>query len=106
MEAQYLVIVTTFPSREPAEVAAAQLVRRKLVACAQVGGPITSTYTWEGEIETAEEWTCTLKTRADKYDEAVRSILELHPYETPEIVATPVAAGSEKYLRWIDESLS
>jgi periplasmic divalent cation tolerance protein len=105
MRSDYLVIVTTFPTRERAQSAAAELVRRKLVACAQVGGPINSHYRWQGVLETSEEWTCTLKTRADRYDAVAAAITELHPYETPEILATPVVAGAEKYLRWIDQSL-
>ena len=106
MAAQYLMIVTTFPSREQAQAAVAELVQQKLVACAQVGGPITSTYRWQGAVETAEEWTCTLKTRADKYDAVAAAIAKRHPYDVPEILAVPVVAGSEKYLAWIDESLA
>lgn len=106
MQGDYLVIATTFPSREQAQNAAAELVRRKLVACAQVGGPITSTYRWQGAVETAEEWTCTLKTRVDRYDAVAAAIAELHPYDVPEILATPVVIGSPAYLKWIDDSLA
>lgn len=106
MSSDYLVILTTFPSREQAQAAAAELVQQKLVACAQVVGPIASTYRWQGAVETAEEWTCTLKTRADRYDAVAATIGKLHPYETPEILATPIVAGSPKYLQWIDESLA
>lgn len=106
MAGDYLVIHTTFPSREQAQAAARELVDGKLVACAQIGGPIESVYRWEGRVETSAEWTCTLKTRADRYEAIAAALAKLHPYDVPEILATPVVAGSEKYLRWIDETVS
>lgn len=99
-------IVTTFPTRETAEAAAHELVERRLAACAQVGGPITSVYRWQGAIESAEEFTLTLKTRRDLFDLAAAVIGALHSYEVPEILAFDVVAGSEAYLRWIDESVT
>lgn len=99
-------IVTTFPTRETAEAAARELVERRLAACAQVGGPITSVYRWQGAIESAEEFTLTLKTRRDLFDLAAAVIGTLHSYEVPEILAFDVVAGSEAYLRWIDESVT
>lgn len=105
MQSEFLVIVTTFPSREQAQAAARELVEGKLVACAQIGGPIESVYRWEGRVETAAEWTCTLKTRAERYDAVAAALTKLHPYDVPEILATPVVAGSPAYLQWLDESL-
>lgn len=105
MTNEYVLIRTTFPSRRQAEDAAAELVRLRLVACAQVGGPMTSTYRWQGAVESAEEWTCTLKTRRDRFEAVAAALTELHPYDVPEIVAVPIVAGTEAYLRWIDASL-
>jgi len=101
----YIRIVSTFANRADAESVGGELVRRRLAACAQVCGPITSTYHWQGAVETSDEYTLVLKTRFDRWESVREAILELHPYETPEIVCLPVTAGDEKYLRWIDESL-
>jgi len=81
-------------------------VTRRLAACAQVSGPITSHYHWQGQKETSEEWIVTMKTRRDRYDALQLLILDLHPYEVPQIVATAIVDGSEDYLQWIYQEVS
>ena len=73
-----------------------------MAACVQVAGPITSTYRWQGKIETAQEWQCWAKSRREFYDEIQQAIRRLHPYEVPEILALPVLAGSVDYLAWLE----
>jgi periplasmic divalent cation tolerance protein len=99
-------IVTTFPTRDAAEAAARELIERRLAACAQIGGPVTSVYRWQGAVESAEEFTLTLKARRDMFELAAAVIGALHSYEVPEILAFDVVAGSEAYLRWIEESVT
>lgn len=94
-------VVTTLPNRDAAQKIASALVERRLAACGQVAGPIASTYRWKGKVESAEEWLCVLKTRRERYAEVEAAIRALHPYEVPEIVATPIVEGSADYLRWI-----
>lgn len=96
----YTTVFTTCSERAELERIAHSLVERELAACVQIDGPIRSVYRWEGAIETAEEWRCAVKTRACLYDRVERAIRELHPYETPEIVAVPMT-GSAAYLDWI-----
>lgn len=98
---EYLQVVTTVASRDEGLRIAAALVEQQLAACAQVGGPITSTYRWQGAIETSEEWVCAIKTRRELYDRLEGEIQKLHSYDTPEILALPIAHGSEKYLAWL-----
>jgi periplasmic divalent cation tolerance protein len=97
----FLQMQTTFERQVDAERLATALVERRLAACVQIVGPIQSTYRWQGKVETAEEWLCLIKTRRELYDEVERAIIELHPYETPEIIATPIAEGSKAYLDWM-----
>jgi periplasmic divalent cation tolerance protein len=78
-------------------------VQARLAACAQVAGPIASTFWWEGGIERAEEWLVMLKLPADRYSELAAFITERHSYDEPEIVALPILAGSASYLSWIRE---
>ena len=75
-------------------------------ACAQVAGPIESTYRWEGRVEQAAEWHCHLKTTRDAVPGLSTRLRELHPYDTPEIIALPIVGGDPAYLRWIQASVT
>jgi periplasmic divalent cation tolerance protein len=103
--AEYLQVLITTGAEEEAERISAALVERRLAACVQVLGPISSRYRWQGEVETAREWICLAKTEASRYPELEAAIRELHSYDEPEIAATPIVAGSQGYLAWIGESL-
>jgi periplasmic divalent cation tolerance protein len=98
-------VLTTVGSEEDAERISIALVERRLAACVQTIGPIASRYRWEGKTETAREWQCLAKTEAARYPEVEAAIRELHPYDEPEIVATPIVAGSAGYLTWISENV-
>jgi len=98
----YVQVVTTTENKEDAERIARSLVDRRLAACVQVLGPVTSTYRWQGAIETAEEWQCVAKSRRDLYERVEEAIRDLHPYEVPEVLALPVVAASQTYLEWLD----
>lgn len=100
---EHIQVVTTTARREEAEQIARALVEERLAACAQVLGPITSIYHWQGDIETSEEWQVWAKSRRDLYDRIEQTIRRLHPYEVPEILAVPVVAGSASYLAWVDK---
>lgn len=99
-------VLTTAGSEAEAEAIAAALVERRLAACVQVSGPIRSRYRWQGELERAEEWQCLIKTTAARYPDLEAAIRDLHSYDEPEIIATPIAAASPGYLAWIADSVS
>ncbi|WP_376794048.1 divalent-cation tolerance protein CutA [Thermogemmatispora sp.] len=99
--AEFLEVRTTIDSEEGAREIARQLVEQRLAACVQISGPIQSVYWWQGQIEQAQEWLCSAKTRADLYGAVEQAIRAVHSYEEPEIVAVPLVAGSEGYLRWL-----
>jgi periplasmic divalent cation tolerance protein len=96
-------VVTTTQKRQDAEKIAEVLVEKRLAACVQIVGPVLSIYRWKGNVESAEEWQCHIKTRGDLYDDVEAAIRASHPYETPEIIALPVLRGSREYLAWINE---
>ena len=98
----YIQVFTTTARREEAERIARELVEGRLAACVQIVGPITSTYRWQGKIETDEEWQCWAKTRGELFARVEEAIRRIHPYEVPEILAVPVVAGSAKYLAWLN----
>ena len=99
--AAYLAVTVTAPSAEEASALATTAVQRRLAACAQVSGPISSTYWWDGALTTAREWVCTFKTTGGVLDRLVAALREVHSYDLPEIVAVPLG-GDRSYLRWID----
>ena len=97
----FIQVTTTTEKREDAERIARSLVETRLAACVQIVGPIESIYRWKDRIETASEWLCLIKSREEVYGAIEQAIQSLHPYETPEIIAVPVAAGSRDYLDWL-----
>jgi len=102
----YVQVLTTAGSEAEAGRIAALLVERRLAACVQVVGPIASRYRWQGEVEEEREWQCLAKTARAAYEAVEAAIREVHSYDQPEIIATPVVAGSAGYLAWIDENVS
>jgi periplasmic divalent cation tolerance protein len=102
---KYVQATTTTPSRDVARRIARMLVDRRLAACVQIVGPIESIYRWQGRVETAREWLCLIKTTRARFREVAATVQTLHPYDTPEIVALPIAAGSQRYLEWLAASV-
>ncbi|MEV7613713.1 divalent-cation tolerance protein CutA [Streptomyces sp. NPDC089799] len=94
-------VLTTVDSAEAANALARVAVDARLAACAQISGPVTSVYRWRGAVETAGEWQVLLKTTAGRYPALEAALAADHPYDTPEIIATPVTAGSAGYLAWV-----
>ncbi|MFE4513234.1 divalent-cation tolerance protein CutA [Kitasatospora sp. NPDC056783] len=101
-ERRFVVVTTTHESEERARALASAVVRERLAACAQVY-PVRSVYWWDGEVRDAEEWRIDLKTRAELADRLGAFVAERHSYETPEVIAVPVAGGSRDYLAWVVE---
>lgn len=102
---EYIQVLTTIGSEEEAGWLARLLLERRLAACVQVIGPITSRYRWQGEPQTEQEWQCLVKTTRAAYDAVEAAIREAHSYDEPEIIAIPIVAGSPGYLAWIDENV-
>jgi len=100
---EYLQVFTTVEKREDADLIASTVVRKRVAACAQILGPIQSTYWWKGKVEEAGEWLCVMKTRKELFSALEKEIKNIHPYEVPEIIALPIVAGSKSYLQWIDD---
>ena len=100
-----LLITTTFESRADGEKMATTLLEKRLVACAQITGPVSSHYWWQGKIVSSQEYLLVLKSDDSLYQELEQAILESHPYETPEIIATVITHLSEEYRQWLEKEL-
>ncbi|PLX47810.1 MAG: hypothetical protein C0613_12830 [Desulfobulbaceae bacterium] len=105
MQKEYVQVVTSVATKEDGQALARHLVEQRLAACAQVGGPITSFYRWQGELEQEEEFQVLAKSRSDLSLALVDEIRKKHDYETPEILVLPIITGNSDYLSWLDEEL-
>ena len=100
-----VVVLMTAGSQEEAVHIAQNLVSEGLVACVNIVPGVTSVYRWEREVQQDQEWLLVAKSRRDVLDDLVRRVQALHSYDVPEIIALPLAGGSDAYLRWIDREV-
>ncbi|MGH3823897.1 MAG: divalent-cation tolerance protein CutA [Pseudonocardiaceae bacterium] len=101
MSPEHVIVASTTDNEEAARALAAGAIDAKLGACAQVLGPITSVYRWQGEVQTEQEWRVEIKTAADRVAALTEHIKANHSYDVPEIIATPITGGSADYLSWL-----
>jgi len=100
------IVFSTAGSEQEARQIAVNLVERKLAACVNVTGPISSTYWWQGKVEINEEWLMVIKTSAELFDEVSQAIKQQHSYELPECIAVEITDGIAEYLAWMTNSMS
>jgi periplasmic divalent cation tolerance protein len=101
----FIQVTTAVDNAEDAEAIAAALVGQRLAACVQIVGPVKSTYWWDNGVQVNEEWLCIVKSRADLFEELSAVLQQVHPYDVPELLATPVVAGGKAYLDWLQGEL-
>lgn len=101
-----IVVFMTAASREEAGQLADMLVNRRLAACVQILPEMESVYRWQGKVERQSEVLLIAKTLNSKFADLEKAVRALHSYETPEIVAIPLTAGSVPYLKWLSASTS
>lgn len=105
MPAEHVVVASTTGSEQEARTLAAGAIEAKLGACAQIVGPITSVFRWDGAVQTEQEWRVEIKTAADRVPMLTEHLRAAHSYDVPEIIATPIDGGSAAYLSWlVDET--
>jgi periplasmic divalent cation tolerance protein len=100
-----IVVFLTAANGEEATRLADLLIGAHLAACVQILPEMESVYRWQGKIERQSEILLIVKTSAAKFAELEREVRALHSYETPEIIAIPLVAGSTPYLQWLTASL-
>lgn len=100
-----IAVFITAPNDQEASRLAELLIDRKLAACVQILPPMESVYRWQGKVERQAEILLIAKTVVSKFAELEREVRAVHSYDTPEVVAVPFAAGSEKYLQWLSDSV-
>jgi periplasmic divalent cation tolerance protein len=98
-------MLTTASSSEEANTIATELVSRRLAACVNIVGPISSIYRWQGEVERSEEFLLLIKSTETQTLPIQEAIRELHSYRVPELISLTIDAGLETYLNWIATSV-
>jgi len=105
LENSYVVVMVTTSNKEEAEKIAHCLLDEKLVACANIFGPVLSLFWWSGKVERADEYVLLMKSRLDLFEKLSETVRALHSYEVPEIIALPIVKGSKAYMEWLDSCL-
>lgn len=100
------IVTTTTETKDDAEKLAQLLLKKNLIACAQVSGPITSHYRWDGETVMGQEFSLSVKTVKRTKDQVKKTIQEHHPYDVPEILVTFMDEVSSQYFDWVKGEIS
>ena len=102
MKKEIMIASTTFSSQEKAQECCRKLLKKKLIACTQVIGPITSYYLWEDQLCEEKEWKVEIKASVDKVKEVENAVLLLHEYDLPQWI-TWKASASTAYGKWVGQ---
>ena len=100
----YVICFITVNTSENAVKIATNLVQEKFAACVNFFSPLRSIYWWQGEICDETEFLLIAKTRASLFEKLKQRVIELHPYEIPEIICVNISDGLDEYLSWINDS--
>jgi len=100
----HIIILTTLPDEVVARSLAQELIKSQMAACINIMPRMSSIYSWKGKIEEGQEHLLMIKTRTERYAAIEQAIRAQHPYELPEIIATPISHGLPEYMNWIDEN--
>jgi periplasmic divalent cation tolerance protein len=102
----FALVLVTAPDLKTARALARSALSARLIACANLVPKIESHYWWNGKIESGAETLLLLKTTKPKLAALEKLILARHPYDTPEFLALPLTAGTQKYLAWLEKSVA
>jgi periplasmic divalent cation tolerance protein len=100
-----VVVLSAIGTPLDAEKIARALVEERLAACVNVVPGVMSVYRWKGVVEKENELMLVIKTTGERVEHLKARLLELHPYELPEVVVIPVVGGHKAYLDWLEEQV-
>jgi len=101
----YVVVFMTASHKEEALKIIRRLLGERLIACANIVGPVSSLFWWKGKIDEANEFLVIMKSRKDLFKRLSERVKETHSYEVPEVIALPITEGLLSYLGWVSASL-
>ena len=100
-----VLLVINFPDVAVARQIGTVLIQEQLAACVNLIPNIESIYQWQGKVHHDQECSALLKTTRDRYSEIEARLLELHPYENPELLMVPIEGGAKAYLQWVQDEV-
>jgi periplasmic divalent cation tolerance protein len=100
-----IVVLVTTASKLEAQKIVQNLLERRLIACANIFGPIESHFWWQSKIERAEEFLILMKSNRKLFPKLTKAVNEMHSYDVPEILAVPIIEGLSLYLKWMNSIL-
>ncbi len=103
--APILVFMTTGSKREAQRIAQV-LLEKRLIACANIYGPVESHFWWQGKIEKAKEFLVLMKSHQSLFSKLSQAVKKIHGYDVPEILGVPIVEGFQPYLQWLDSVLA
>lgn len=101
----YLIVLMTTATKKEAENIARNLLNQKLIACANIVGPVSSLFRWRDMISRENEFLVSMKTHSNLFGKLATTIKPMHSYEVPEIIAVPIIKGEQSYLEWLSGCL-
>lgn len=104
MKSNFVIIFITCGSKKEADRIVDSLLRKRLIACANMISGVESRFRWKGKLDKAKEILVILKAKEKQFCEIEKEVKRIHGYEVPEIIAASVAAGSKEYLEWLSDS--
>ena len=105
MSEEIRLVVCTFPSTDEAVRIGRDLVKGRLAACVNVIPGVRSIYSWEGKLCDDKEVVVLIKTTSALFEDVRTRVVELHPYDCPEVIALTIDAGHVPYLDWVAQSV-
>ncbi|MFH0763651.1 MAG: divalent-cation tolerance protein CutA [Candidatus Omnitrophota bacterium] len=104
MNTDFIIVLVTCGSKKEAARLADSLLKKRLIACANIVPAVFSKFRWKGRVDSAGEALIIIKTTRERFKAIEREIKRLHSYDAPEIIAIPIIEGSKEYLRWVEDN--
>ncbi len=102
---EVILVYINFPNKECARQIGTALIEKQLAACVNLIPQIESIYQWKGKVCVENEVMAVVKTTVSRYKQLEKFVLELHPYDIPEVISHPLSQGSESYVNWVCDQM-
>ncbi|MED5579048.1 MAG: divalent-cation tolerance protein CutA [Nitrospinota bacterium] len=100
----FSVVFVTVPTKEEGESIARALVERDLAACVNIIPSVQSVYKWDGKLNIDDELLLVIKGSSSELETIEKKVLQLHSYDTPEVISFALDKGNKEYLDWMSNT--
>lgn len=100
-----ILIYISVKNQDEANSIARTLVDEELCACVSIIPSVRSIYKYKGQVHDENEAILLVKTTSQLFTALKEKVIEIHSYETPEIIATQITYGNEKYISWVNQTV-